>query len=81
MPTPARAAQGPQVNGSLDVQRQRFTANGLYPPPLAGSLQNTGTLQAAGSWELDLFGRNRAALEAAIGTRARGRGRPRRPRA
>ncbi len=64
----ARAAQGPQVTGSLDVQRQRFTANGLYPPPLAGSLQNTGTLQASGSWELDLFGRHRAALDAAIGT-------------
>ncbi|MEO7338041.1 MAG: efflux transporter outer membrane subunit, partial [Caldimonas sp.] len=63
----ADAARRPQVNGSLDVTRQRFSANGLYPPPLAGSTQDTGTLQASGSWDLDLFGRNRAALDAAIG--------------
>ena len=63
----ARAAEGPQVNGTLDVTRQRYSANGLYPPPLAGSIQNSGTLQAAGSWDLDLFGRNRAALDASIG--------------
>ncbi|HEX7436915.1 MAG TPA: efflux transporter outer membrane subunit [Caldimonas sp.] len=63
----ADAAQAPQLNGSLELTHQRFTANGLYPPPLAGSTRDTGTLQAAGSWDLDLFGRNRAALDAAIG--------------
>ncbi|MEP7058162.1 MAG: efflux transporter outer membrane subunit [Caldimonas sp.] len=63
----AEAARGPQVNGSFDAMRQRFSANGLYPPPLAGSTRDTGTLQATGSWDLDLFGRNRAALDAAIG--------------
>jgi outer membrane protein TolC len=47
--------------------RQRFSANGLYPPPIAGSTQDTATLQASGSWDLDLFGRNRAVLDAAIG--------------
>jgi len=64
----ATAAEQPQVNGTLEVARQKFTENGLYPPPLAGSIRNTGTLQAAASWDLDLFGRNRAALDAAIGT-------------
>ena len=63
----ADAARQPQVNGGLDVTRQRFSANGLYPPPLAGSTQDTATLQATGSWDLDLFGRNRAVLDAAIG--------------
>jgi NodT family efflux transporter outer membrane factor (OMF) lipoprotein len=62
------AAQGLQVNGSLDVTRQRYTANGAVPPPLAGSYRTSGTLQAAASWEIDFFGRNRAALDAAIGT-------------
>jgi NodT family efflux transporter outer membrane factor (OMF) lipoprotein len=57
----------PQVNGSFDATRQRFTKNGLYPPPLAGSMQTTGTLQLGASWELDFFGRNRAALQAALG--------------
>ncbi|MEO6744330.1 MAG: hypothetical protein ABIS28_04405, partial [Caldimonas sp.] len=31
----ADAARGPQVNGSFDATRQRFSANGLYPPPIA----------------------------------------------
>jgi NodT family efflux transporter outer membrane factor (OMF) lipoprotein len=61
------AAEGPQLNGSFDLLRQRFTENGLYPPPLAGTKQTTATLQLNGSWELDLFGRNRAQLDAAIG--------------
>ncbi|HEX7440834.1 MAG TPA: TolC family protein, partial [Caldimonas sp.] len=63
----ADAAQRPQLNAGLELTHQRFTANGLYPPPLAGSTRDTGTLQATGSWDLDLFGRNRAALDAAIG--------------
>ncbi len=63
----AHANDGPQLNGSLDASRQRFTANGLYPPPLAGAVLNTGTAQLSGSWELDLFGRNRALLDSAIG--------------
>ena len=63
----AGTTDGLQVNGSLDVTRQRFTANGLYPPPLAGGTYNTGTLQLGASWEFDFFGRNRSVLEAAIG--------------
>jgi NodT family efflux transporter outer membrane factor (OMF) lipoprotein len=64
----ARANEGPQVGGALDASRQRFTENYIYPPPLAGAILNTATLQLNASWELDLFGRNRAALDAAIGT-------------
>ncbi|HEX4233389.1 MAG TPA: efflux transporter outer membrane subunit [Caldimonas sp.] len=63
----ADANRSPQVTGSVDAVRQRFSENSLYPPPLAGSVQNTATAQLNGSWELDLFGRNRAQLDAAIG--------------
>ena len=28
-----------------------------YPPPLAGSIHDTGTLQLSGSWEIDFFGK------------------------
>jgi NodT family efflux transporter outer membrane factor (OMF) lipoprotein len=62
-----QAGSGPQLNASLDATRQKFTANGMVPPPLAGSIQETGTAQLSGSWELDFFGKNRAALEAALG--------------
>lgn len=63
----ADAASGLQVNGALDITRQRYSENGLVPKPLAGSTQTSGTLQANASWELDFFGRNRAALDAALG--------------
>jgi NodT family efflux transporter outer membrane factor (OMF) lipoprotein len=61
------AADQPQLNASLDMTRQLFSENFIYPPPLGGSIQNSGTLQLNGSWELDFFGKNRSALNAAIG--------------
>jgi len=64
----ANAAILPQLNGQLDMTRQRFTANSLYPPPLGGSIQESGTAQLNASWEMDFFGKNRAALDAALGS-------------
>jgi NodT family efflux transporter outer membrane factor (OMF) lipoprotein len=64
----AESATRPQVNGELDLTRQRYTATGLVPPPIAGSILNTGTLQLNASWELDFFGKNRSALDAALGS-------------
>lgn len=61
------AADKPKLDGSLDLMRQRFSENYIYPPPLGGSVQNAGNLQLSGSWELDFFGKNRSALDAAIG--------------
>lgn len=63
----ADAAGSLQLDGTFDATRQRYTENGLIPAPLAGSMQTTGTLQASASWEIDFFGRNRSALEAALG--------------
>jgi NodT family efflux transporter outer membrane factor (OMF) lipoprotein len=62
----ARAASLPQVNGSFEATRQRFSATGIIPPPLGGATLNSGTLQLSSSWELDFFGKNRAALDAAL---------------
>ena len=63
-----RAADLPQVSGQVDITRQRYTETGLVPPPLAGAVVTNGTAQLAGSWELDFFGKNHAALNAALGT-------------
>lgn len=63
----AGAARLPQVNGSLDMSDQRFTKNGLVPPPLAGSIRWNNSAQLNASWELDLFGRQRAGIASAIG--------------
>jgi NodT family efflux transporter outer membrane factor (OMF) lipoprotein len=63
----ANAATLPQVEGSLDVRRQRYTETGAVPAPLAGSVRDSGTLQLGASWEIDFFGKYREALEAALG--------------
>jgi NodT family efflux transporter outer membrane factor (OMF) lipoprotein len=60
-------ARLPQVNASIDMTDQRYTENGLAPPPIAGSIRWNNNATLGASWELDLFGRQRAALDAAIG--------------
>ena len=67
----AHAAEMPKVQATGKAERQRFTEHGLVPPPIAGSTRTIGTLQLEGAWELDLFGKLRAEMDAAIGqTRA-----------
>jgi NodT family efflux transporter outer membrane factor (OMF) lipoprotein len=63
----AQSAKLPHVTGSFDATRQKYSSNGLYPPPIAGSVSDMGTLQLNASWELDFFGKNQAALDAALG--------------
>jgi NodT family efflux transporter outer membrane factor (OMF) lipoprotein len=63
----AGAARQPQASLSVELTDQRFTENGLVPPPLAGTIRWNNSAQIGTSWELDLFGRQRAALDAAIG--------------
>ena len=61
------AANGPQVNLGVDATRQRYTAHGLVPAPVAGNTYNTGTVQATLSWSPDFFGQHAAELQAALG--------------
>ena len=63
-----RANLWPQVGLDATSTRQRFTENGLIPPAYAGSTQTQNSVELSGSWELDLFGRHRAELDAAIGS-------------
>ena len=61
----AVARGGYDLTGALDVTRQRFTATGIYPPPLAGSTQTTAQLSVNFAYELDYAHRNDAAIAAA----------------
>jgi NodT family efflux transporter outer membrane factor (OMF) lipoprotein len=61
------AANRPQLNAQLNLTQQLYTANGAIPAPLAGTVRGSGTAQLAGSWEMDFFGKNHAALQAALG--------------
>lgn len=63
----ASAARQPRVDGVADLTDQRFSKNGIFPPPLAGSTHWLNNAQVNASFELDLFGRSRAALESSIG--------------
>jgi len=62
----ARSSLLPQVGAEANSQRQQFSANNIYPPPIGGSTLTLNTLQLNGSWELDFFGKNRAALDATL---------------
>ena len=63
----AESAGRPQVNLDAEESRQLFTANSVYPAPLGGASYNVATVQLEASWDIDLFGKNRAAVEAAVG--------------
>lgn len=63
----AEANADPRVDGSAQAMRQRFTENGLVPAGLAGRTRSTYSAMLDFRWELDFFGRNRAALQAALG--------------
>ncbi|MEI8324611.1 MAG: TolC family protein, partial [Betaproteobacteria bacterium] len=62
-----RSADGVQVSAAVDVSREHFSANSIYPAPLGGANWTLGTAQLGASWEFDFFGRNRAAIDAALG--------------
>lgn len=65
------AENGPDL--TLDAQAQESRLSGRYtiPPPYAGTVRFVGTAAANLNWNLDLFGRQRAAIEGArAGARA-----------
>lgn len=63
----ADSARFPQINAGADATRERFAEHSIYPPPFAGSWDTMSDLQAALSWEVDFWGKNRAAYEQALG--------------
>jgi NodT family efflux transporter outer membrane factor (OMF) lipoprotein len=63
----ARAPLGPQLGASGEISRQRFSENYIFPPPIGGSTFTTTQLALNASYNLDFWGRNRAAYQAALG--------------
>lgn len=62
----ARANTLPQVGASYSYTRQQFSSNALVPPPYAGSWQSENRALVSASYDLDLWGKNREALKAAL---------------
>lgn len=69
------AADGPHIDFSADAERQKMSAEGLMGPfaitdPAAGTTgpwYTNGTFGLTAGWDLDLWGKNRAQVEARIG--------------
>jgi NodT family efflux transporter outer membrane factor (OMF) lipoprotein len=57
----------PDAGFSAQAARGRFSEHGLFPPPLAGTWGTVAQLNATLSWQVDFWGKNRAAYESAVG--------------
>ncbi|WP_017524382.1 efflux transporter outer membrane subunit [Pusillimonas noertemannii] len=62
----ARAVRLPQADAGLNVTRQRFSENYIYPPPYGGSMLTDANLRVDVGLDLDLWGRNRSRFAAAV---------------
>jgi len=56
----------PKVEGSYSWTRELYSANGLFPPPFGGTWYSENNVLASASWELDIWGKNRSRLDAAV---------------
>lgn len=63
----SRTAEGPHASLGADATRQRYSAHGLVPAPIAGHTWNSANLQANMTWSPDFFDRNATELAAALG--------------
>jgi NodT family efflux transporter outer membrane factor (OMF) lipoprotein len=63
----AQSARLPQLDAKGSVTRERFPEQSIIPPPYGGSWDTLSELQAALSWEIDFWGKNRAAYQQALG--------------
>ncbi|MEO7432061.1 MAG: efflux transporter outer membrane subunit [Dokdonella sp.] len=61
------AALYPQANVGLHSTRQRFSEDGTVAPPVAGTWKTVNDVSLGVGYELDFWGKNRAALDAALG--------------
>jgi NodT family efflux transporter outer membrane factor (OMF) lipoprotein len=63
------AALLPRVDASLSSTRQHYSANGTTPHPINGTWQTVNQGMLSVGYEIDFWGKNRAAVEAAVGRR------------
>ncbi len=62
----ADAARKPRIGAAAEIDRQRYSENGIFPPPIAGATLTTGQLGVNFSHEFDFWGGQKATLEAAL---------------
>jgi len=62
----AKAATLPRVDAAATADRELYSAHSTVPAPLAGNYAWKNTATLSGSYDLDLWGRNRDVLAAAL---------------
>ena len=62
----SQAGALPQMSAGVDLTRQRYTENGLYPKPIAGGVYSSGTVQVGVGWSPDLFGQHTAEIASSL---------------
>jgi multidrug efflux system outer membrane protein len=62
-----QAGEGAQVGLATGANRQRYSSNGFFPPPLGGAWYNDFSVQARASYDFDWWGKHRALVAAALG--------------
>jgi NodT family efflux transporter outer membrane factor (OMF) lipoprotein len=67
------AERGPDITADVTAQEARISGRYTIPPPYAGSVRFLGNATANLSWNLDLFGRQHAAIEGARASAAAAR--------
>ncbi len=61
------SAAGVNVDFTADSNRQRYSANGFFPPPIGGSYYTETTPQFVANYDFDWWGKHKAAISAALG--------------
>jgi len=59
----------PHADVAMSTTRERFSSNGTTPSPVKGTWQNVDQATFNLGYELDFWGKNREAVEAAVGRR------------
>ncbi len=62
----AKSATLPHVNADASIDRQRFSDQGVAPPPIAGTWRWLSNAQVSIAYDLDLWGRDHDILAAAL---------------
>ena len=62
-----RADEGARVGLATGLNRQRYSSNGFFPPPIGGAWYNDASVQLRASYDFDWWGKHRALVAAALG--------------
>lgn len=62
----SRSSLYPKVTGQYSWTRELYSGNALFPPPYGGTWFSENNALVSATWELDLWGKNRARLNMAV---------------